>query len=127
MYADILVGVDLLVVTVLALSYMLTDKETYAIQAAKFVRAWFLDKATGMSPQLAWSYCRRVNRKTEKMYPGGYVDTVALVYVLDASKILVRSNHFQGKDVDRMNEWVSKFLEWMLENEPTSVSFRSAR
>jgi len=100
-------------VETLALAYYFTDKEEYAAQAARLLRAWFLDPATYMNPN--FQYAQAV--------PGvntgrgiGLIETVGLTQVADAVGLLAGSKAWTEADRLGLEEWFAKFLQWMLES-----------
>jgi hypothetical protein len=94
----------------LALAYYLTGEERYAAHAAKLLRAWFLDEATRMNPNL--NYAQFVpGRNTGR--GAGVIDTVRLLKVVDAVGLLRGSKSWTAADQAGVEEWFRRYLRWM--------------
>jgi hypothetical protein len=97
-------------VQLLALAYYLTDEERYAQHAARLVRAWFLDPATRMNP----------NMNFDGFVPGtkgagtGLIDARNLNRVIDAVGMLEHSKSWTRTDHKGMETWYRQFLSWLL-------------
>jgi hypothetical protein len=97
----------------LALAYYFKDDETYAVKAVQLLRAFFLDPATRMNPNLQFA----------QGIPGintgrgiGLIETRGLTRVVDAIGLLAGSKALTKTDQRGLEEWYSKFLGWMLES-----------
>jgi hypothetical protein len=100
-------------VETLALAYYFTGNETYAVKATRLLRAWFLDSATRMNPNL--QYGQSVpGMNTGRGY--GLIETSGLTSVVDAIGLLAESKAWTEADQRGLEEWFDKFLQWMLES-----------
>lgn len=100
-------------VETLAPAYYFKGDEAYATQAARLLRAWFLDPATRMNPHLQYG----------QAVPGvntgrgiGLIETAGLTSVVDAIGLLAESKAWTTADQRGMEAWFAQFLAWMLES-----------
>ena len=101
-------------VETLSLAYYFKGDESYAAKATELLRAWFLDPATKMNPNLQYA----------QAIPGvntgrgiGLIETRGLTRVVDSVGLLEGSRPFSEKDKQGVLDWFSKFLSWMQESE----------
>ncbi len=71
--------------TTLAYAYWFTGDELYAAHAAKLVRAWYMDPATRMNPNLNFGQAIPGRTKGRGI---GIIDTTHLPRLLDAAQLL---------------------------------------
>ena len=97
----------------LALAYYFTDDEKYASKAVELLRAFFLDPATRMNPNLQYA----------QFIPGvntgrgiGLIETRGLTRVVDAIGLLEDSKTLTSDDERGLKDWFGKFLQWMLDS-----------
>jgi alginate lyase len=100
-------------VETLALAYYYFEKEDYAAKATELLRAFFLDPATRMNPNLQFA----------QGIPGintgrgiGLIETRGLTRVIDSIALLNGSKSWTPNDQRGMEDWFGKFLQWMLES-----------
>lgn len=96
-----------------ALAYYFFEDEKYAQKAADLLRTWFLAKNTYMNPNLNFG----------QAIPGltqgrgiGIIDTRNLPIIIDAIGLLQGSNHWSAADQQGMQDWISQYLNWLLES-----------
>ncbi len=97
-------------VNTLALAYYFTGNERYAQHASVLLRAWFLEPATRMNPNLEYG----------QGIPGitagrgiGIIETHQLPRLLDDVALLQGSQSWTARDEQGMREWMSAFLKWL--------------
>jgi hypothetical protein len=100
-------------VRTLCLAYYLTGDEKYAVQAAKLLRVWFLDKETYMKP----------NMNHAQFVPGqndgrgtGLIEGRAFAQIVDAVQLLQESKAWTKDDDKALKQWMGEFIKWMRES-----------
>jgi len=100
-------------VEALSLAYYFKGHEKYAEKAVALLRAWFLDPATRMNPNLQYA----------QGIPGintgrgiGLIETRGLTRVVDAIGLLEGSKALTDANKLGLKDWFSKFLAWMQES-----------
>src|SRR5579863_6442750 len=95
-----------LIVPALAAAYKITRQRKYADQAAKHLRAWFVDEQTAMNPNLQYAQAiqgRFTGRGT------GIIDTLHLVEVARAAGQI----DMAPKDLAGVKKWFASYTDWM--------------
>ena len=100
-------------VETLALAYHVTRKEEYATKAATLLRAFFLDPATRMNPNLQFAQAIPSVNTGRGI---GLIETRGLTRVVDAIGLIRGSKSLSTKDQKGLEDWFAKFLQWMLES-----------
>lgn len=100
-------------VRALSLAYYFQDNEEYAAKATALLRAWFLDPATRMNPNLEYA----------QFIPGvntgrgiGLIETRGLADIVDAIGLLAGSKSWTATDQSGLEAWFGRFLRWMQES-----------
>ena len=97
-------------VTRLAEAYRDTRDERFAARAALLLRAWFLDPATRMNPNL--DYGQGVpGRNTGR--GAGIITTRHLVGVVDAARWLAASSSWTRTNREGFQSWCTAFAAWL--------------
>jgi hypothetical protein len=108
-----------LAVPALAAAYKLTREKKYRNAAARHLRAWFIDDATRMNPNLQYAQAikgRFTGRGT------GIIDTLHLVEVARAAGQL----DLAPADLDGVKQWFAAYIEWMATH-PYGIAERDAK
>ena len=95
-----------LIVPALAAAYKITKQRKYAHHAAKHLRAWFIDEATCMNPNLQFAQAikgRSTGRGT------GIIDTLHLVEVARAAGQI----DLATADLAGVKKWFGAYSQWM--------------
>jgi hypothetical protein len=97
----------------LGLAFYFSGDERYADKAATLVRAFFLDPATRMNPNLEYA----------QFIPGvntgrgiGLIETRGFTRVVDAIGLIAGSKAWRPEDDRGVRAWFAAFLEWMQES-----------
>jgi hypothetical protein len=100
-------------VETLALAYYFKGDEAYATKAVQLLRAFFLDPATRMNPNLEYA----------QFIPGvntgrgiGLIETRGLTRIVDAIGLLAGSKALTSDDERGLRNWFGQFLQWMLDS-----------
>jgi hypothetical protein len=100
-------------VSTLGLAFYLTGRAEYAAQAARFVRVWFLDSATRMTPHL----------KFGQGIPGindgrgiGIIETRCLPDLLDGIILSSASAEWTSRDEAGLQEWMRAYRAWLTDS-----------
>ena len=94
----------------LAAAWRLTKEKKYSAHFVKHLRAWFVDEATKMNPNL--EYAQAITGVT-KGRGIGVIDTLQLVEVLRALRLLEVEGGIGREDADAVREWFAAYVEWM--------------
>lgn len=95
-----------LIAPVLAAAYKITRERKYSDAAARHLRAWFIDDATRMNPNLQYAQAihgRYTGRGT------GIIDTLHLVEPARAAWQL----DLKAADLEGVRKWFAQYSEWM--------------
>ena len=97
-------------VPALVAAWKLTRDARYSTQAARHLRAWFVESTTRMNPHLLYSQAIQ-GRVTGRGI--GIIDTVHLVEVARAIPVIAESGALSEDDRSALQEWFSQYLTWM--------------
>jgi hypothetical protein len=94
----------------LALAYYFSGDEKYAAKAAEFIRAWFLNPATRMNPNL--KYGQGIPGKVEGR-AAGLITARCLADLVDAVGFLAGSKNWTTNDQQQMVAWAGDYFQWL--------------
>ena len=97
-------------VPALAAAWLLTRDKRYAAHAAAHLRAWFLDPATLMNPNL--QYAQAIHGITTGRGIG-IIDTIHLVEVVRSIPALEEAEAISQDEGAGLRKWFADYLEWM--------------
>ena len=100
-------------VKTLGLAYFFTGRESYATQAAKLLRVWFLDEATKMNPNLKYAQAIPGRNQGRSV---GIIETHNLPELIDAVGLLHSSPAWRPNDGSTLQKWFDAYLTWLLES-----------
>jgi hypothetical protein len=107
----------------LTAAWVLTGESRYAVHAASHLRAWFVEPATRMNPNLQFA------QAIQGLFTGrgtGIIDTIHLVEVARATYFLEGSPAFSTADSDAVKKWFADYLNWM-STSPNGIDERDAK
>lgn len=94
----------------LTAAYKLTGDKKYAAHALAHLRAWFVDEATRMNPNM--QYAQAIKGRV----PGrgvGLIDGIHFVEPVQAVMVLHQMKAMPEKDYQAIKAWFADFLNWM--------------
>jgi hypothetical protein len=97
-------------VPALAAAWKLTGDTRYARHAAAHLRAWFIDPATRMNPNL--QYAQGIHGRTTGRGTG-IIDTIHLVEVARAIEVLEGSGALSRAELEGVKKWFADYLDWI--------------
>jgi hypothetical protein len=97
-------------VNTLATARFFTGREEYGAHAARLLRAWYLDPATRMNPNM--NYAQAIPGRCEGRGIG-IVDASRQPMLIDAVGMLQGSKAWTDEDQQALVDWFDQFLEWM--------------
>lgn len=97
-------------VPALAAAWKITRDKRYAQHAAEHLRAWFLDPAALMNPNL--QYAQAIHGRTTGRGIG-IIDTLHLVEVVRAMSTIENSSALSKSEWDGLQRWFADYLHWM--------------
>jgi hypothetical protein len=101
-------------VEALSLAGYLFNEKKYGEHAATLLRAWFVDPATRMNPNLRYGQAipgRNDGRNS------GVIDTRHFIRVLDSVALMRQSDSWSDEDHAALTAWMKQYLDW-LRNDP---------
>jgi hypothetical protein len=97
-------------VPALVAAWKISGERRYAQHAAAHLRAWFIDPATRLNPNL--QYAQAISGKTTGRGIG-IIDTVHLVEVARAIEVLQTSDVLSAVEQVQIKRWFTDYLRWL--------------
>jgi hypothetical protein len=92
-------------------AWLITGDRKYAEKALEHLHAWFVDPDTRMNPDMLYAQAiwgRFTGRGV------GLIDAYHLVEVARSAKILIENKFIPEGEAEKIIEWFSSFLHWMI-------------
>ncbi|WP_339868764.1 alginate lyase family protein [uncultured Algoriphagus sp.] len=94
----------------LASAYLVTKHDKYVTALAPHLKAWFIDEATKMNPNLL--YAQAITGKVTGRGIG-IIDTIQLMEVAKAIESVEESAVIDESEIQQMKDWFSEYLNWI--------------
>ena len=98
------------IVGALASAYKITGDEKYVVQALRHCKAWFVDTATLMNPNLLYAQAIK-GRFTGRGI--GIIDTIQLMEVVQGLMVMMNAKSFPSQDLAAIRNWFDQYLQWL--------------
>lgn len=94
----------------LASAYKLTGDQKYVLHAVKHCRAWFVDTATRMAPNLLYAQAIK-GRATGRGI--GIIDTIHFMEVVQALMAMQQAANMDAGVMTGTRDWFTQYLQWI--------------
>jgi len=91
-------------------AYLLTGKKKYAKSAWRHIKAWMVDTATLMNPNLLYAQAIKGVCTGRGI---GIIDAAPLIEVAQSVRLLENSKYISEKEIKPVKEWFRKYLTWL--------------
>jgi hypothetical protein len=98
------------IVGALASAYIVTGDQKYVTQALKHCKAWFVDTATMMNPNLLYAQAIK-GRATGRGI--GIIDTIQLMEVVQGLVAMQAAKNMDRRALVAIKSWFEKYLQWL--------------
>jgi len=98
------------IVSIQTSAYLLTGDEKYAVAAMSHLKAWFINPATMMNPNMTYSQAIKGICTGRGI---GIIDAVPLIEVAQAVHYLGNSPYVSDKDIYLVKQWFDSLLKWL--------------
>ncbi len=98
----------------LASAYLVTSDEKYVVALLPHLKAWFLDEATMMNPNLLYGQAI-MGRVTGRGI--GIIDTIHLIEVAKAIEAIEKSESVADSVIQNLKAWFATYLNWIFTHE----------
>lgn len=97
----------------LAAAWHVNRDAAAARRAGDWLRAWYLDPATRMNPNLDYAQVR-LGHKNNRGNPAGVLDSRDFALVIDGLRLLDDSPALTAAEKDAIRAWFTPYLDWLL-------------
>jgi hypothetical protein len=97
----------------LALAFYYSGERKYAEGAARVIRAWFLDPATAMNPNMDFA---QAVPGVSNGRPEGVLDGASFITVIDAAGLIAPSGALTPAESAALESWFGRYVDWMLKS-----------
>jgi hypothetical protein len=104
-------------------AYTLTRDEKYVKSAMRQLRAWFIDTATRMNPNLQYAQAIKGICSGRGI---GIIDAIPLIDISLSVKILERSPYASKQDIQEIRNWFKQYTIW-LTTQPYGIDEMNAK
>jgi len=94
-------------------AWYFTGDERYAERAVQQLRAWFLNPATRMNPNVQFGQKRRGHNYNS---PSGVLEAWRMRWVIDCAILLESYPGWTVEEANGLRSWFSQFATWMVES-----------
>jgi hypothetical protein len=98
------------IVGALASAYQLTGDEKYVAQVLQHCKAWFVDTATLMNPDLQFAQAIK-GRFTGRGI--GIIDTIQLMEVVQGLLVMENAKNMDRQLLEAIRSWFERYLQWL--------------
>lgn len=98
------------IVGAVASAYKLTHNNMYARQAALHIKAWFVDSATLMNPNLQYAQAIQGVATGRGI---GIIDTIHLMEVIKGMQAILDSDAVDTETLTAVKNWFARYLTWL--------------
>lgn len=100
-------------VEALSLAFYFTRDRKYADQAANFIKVWFLNPDTKMSPHL--NFAQAIAGKTDGRAEG-VLDARRMGLVLDSANLISNTGDFTEANQKALQQWMNTYFDWLMKS-----------
>ncbi len=104
-----MVGLSIQVATLTA-AHRITGDAKYAKHAIEHLRAWFVEEATRMNPNLQYAQAIKGVSTGRGI---GVIDTIHLIEVARSAQLLENAGLLAGDDLAGVRKWFGEYVQWM--------------
>jgi hypothetical protein len=91
-------------------AYLLTGNAKYAEAAVKQVKAWFIDPATNMNPNMLYTQAIKGVNTGRGI---GIIDAIPFIEVTKSIQVLEKSPYLNDSDKQSIHDWFKSFMTWL--------------